>query len=259
VQINPGVLLIHVHEGTQQLEGITEYAALGNTGPLVSKLCFGTMTFGDGRGFFKVIGAVSQAGADELVTTSIDGGINFFDTEDDYTEGQSEKILGQSLKNLNMARKDVVIARKVYSRVGPGRNDIVASRGHIMDGVEASLRRLQADHIDLYQIHANDCVTPVEETIRALDTQVHQGKVRYIGCSDWQTWKIAKALGISEFRNLARFDTLQAYYSIAGRDLEREIVPLLESEKVGLLVWSPLAGGLPTDIKDIKQEMLMRL
>jgi aryl-alcohol dehydrogenase-like predicted oxidoreductase len=180
----------------------------------------------------------------EPAGTSVDDGINFFDTADNYTEGESEKILGQSLKNLNIARKDVVIATKVYSRVGPGRNDIGASRGHIMDGVEASLRRLQTDHIDLYQIHGNDSVTPLEETIRALDTLVRQGKVRYIGCSNWQAWKIAKALGISELRNLARFDTLQAYYSIASRDLEREIVPLLESEKVGLLVWSPLAGGL---------------
>ncbi|HUD54070.1 MAG TPA: aldo/keto reductase [Terracidiphilus sp.] len=221
-----------------------EYATLGNTGLLVSRLCFGTMTFGDGRGLFKAISSVDQAGADDLVKTSIDGGINFFDTADNYTEGESEKILGQSLKNLNIARKDVVIATKVYSRIGPGRNDIGASRGHIMDGVEASLRRLQTDHIDLYQIHGNDSVTPVEETLRALDTLVQQGKVRYIGCSNWQAWKIAKALGISEFRNLARFDTLQAYYSIAGRDLEREIVPMLEAQKVGLLVWSPLAGGL---------------
>jgi aryl-alcohol dehydrogenase-like predicted oxidoreductase len=187
---------------------------------------------------------VGQAGADELVKTCIDGGINFFDTADVYTEGESEKILGQSLKNLGIARKDVVIATKVYGRVGPGRNDVGASRGHIMDGVEASLRRLQTDHIDLYQIHGSDSVTPVEETIRALETLVQQGKVRYIGCSNWQAWKIAKALGISEFKNLARLDTLQAYYSIAGRDLEREIIPLLESEKVGLLVWSPLAGGL---------------
>src|SRR3979409_704281 len=225
-------------------ENAMEYATLGNTGLLVSKLCFGTMTFGDGRGLFKAISTVDQAGADDLVKTSIDGGINFFDTADNYTEGESEKILGRSLKNLSIARKDVVIATKVYSRVGPGRNDIGASRGHIMDGVEASLRRLQTDHIDLYQIHGNDSVTPVEETIRALDTLVQQGKVRYIGCSNWQAWKIAKALAISEFKNLARFDTLQAYYSIAGRDLEREIVPLLESEKVGLLVWSPLAGGL---------------
>ncbi len=221
-----------------------EFTTLGNTGLLVSKLCFGTMTFGDGRGLFKAIGAQGQAEADALVKTSIQSGINFFDTADVYTEGESEKILGQSLKNLNVARKDVVIATKVYGRVGPGRNDIGASRGHIMDGVEASLRRLQTDHIDLYQIHANDSVTPIEETLRALDTLVHHGKVRYIGCSNWQAWKIAKALAISEFRSLARFDTVQAYYSIAGRDLEREIVPLMESEKVGLLVWSPLAGGL---------------
>jgi aryl-alcohol dehydrogenase-like predicted oxidoreductase len=221
-----------------------KYATLGNTGLLVSKLCFGTMTFGDGRGIFKAIGAVGQVGADELVKTSIESGINFFDTADVYTEGESEKILGQSLKNLNIARHQVVIATKVYGRVGPGRNDVGASRGHIMDGVEASLRRLQTDHIDLYQIHGNDSVTPVEETLRAMDTLVQQGKVRYIGCSNWQAWKIAKALGICEFKNLARFDTLQAYYSIAGRDLEREIIPLLESERVGLLVWSPLAGGL---------------
>ena len=221
-----------------------EYATLGNTGLLVSKLCFGTMTFGDGRGLFKALSGVDQAGADELVRTAIDGGINFFDTADNYTEGESEKILGQSLKNINVARQQVVIATKVYSRVGPGRNDVGASRGHIMDGVDASLRRLQTDHIDLYQIHANDSVTPLEETLRALDTLVQQGKVRYIGCSNWQAWKIAKALGISEFKGLTRFETLQAYYSIAGRDLEREIVHLLESEKVGLLVWSPLAGGL---------------
>jgi aryl-alcohol dehydrogenase-like predicted oxidoreductase len=221
-----------------------EYKTLGNTGLLVSKICFGTMTFGDGRGMFKVIGAQGQAEADSLIRKSLDAGINFFDTADVYTEGESEKILGQSLKNLKIARKDVVIATKIYGRVGPGRNDVGASRGHIMDGVEASLLRLQTDHIDLYQIHANDSVTPAEETLRALDTLVQQGKVRYIGCSNWQAWKIAKALGLSEFKNLARFETLQAYYSIAGRDLEREIVPLLEAEKVGLLVWSPLAGGL---------------
>jgi len=221
-----------------------EYSTLGNTGLLVSRLCFGTMTFGDGRGLFKALSGVDQTGADELVKMALDGGINFFDTADNYTEGESERILGQSLKNLNVARQHVVIATKVYSRVGLGRNDVGASRGHIMDGVDASLRRLQTDHIDLYQIHANDAVTPLEETLRALDTLVQQGKVRYIGCSNWQAWKIAKALGIAEFKDLTRFDTLQAYYSIAGRDLEREIVPLLESEKVGLLVWSPLAGGL---------------
>ena len=220
-----------------------QYKPLGNTGLLVSTLCFGTMTFG-GDGFWKVIGNTAQSEADQLIKTCIDSGINFFDTADVYSEGQSETILGQSLKNLAIARKDVVIATKVFGRTGPGRNDVGASRGHIMDGVEASLRRLQTDHIDLYQIHADDSVTPIEETLRALDDLVTQGKVRYIGCSNWQAWKLAKALCISQFKDLARFDTLQAYYSIAGRDLERELVPLLESEKVGLLVWSPLAGGL---------------
>ena len=231
-----------------------KYKTLGDSGLLVSTLCLGTMTFNGGEGFWKAIGTVDQAGADEIIKASTEAGmrckifrgarINFFDTADVYSEGESEKTLGQSLKNLNIARKDVVLATKVYGRVGPGRNDVGASRGHIMDAVEASLRRLQTDHIDLYQIHANDSITPVEETLRALDTLVTHGKVRYIGCSNWQAWKIAKALGISEFKNLARFDTLQAYYSIAGRDLERELVPFLESEKTGLLVWSPLAGGL---------------
>jgi aryl-alcohol dehydrogenase-like predicted oxidoreductase len=202
------------------------------------------MTFHGGKDMFRLIGTVDQAGADELIKASLTAGINFFDTADVYSEGESEKILGQSLKNLQIARKDVVVATKVFGRVGPGRNDVGASRGHIMDAVDASLRRLQTDYIDLYQIHGNDAVTPIEETLRALDTLVSQGKVRYIGCSNWQAWKIAKALGISTFKNLARFDTLQAYYSIAGRDLEREIVPLLEAEKTGLLVWSPLAGGL---------------
>jgi aryl-alcohol dehydrogenase-like predicted oxidoreductase len=221
-----------------------EYKTLGNTGLLVSTLCLGTMTFHGGEGFWKKVGTVDQAGADDLIKASIAAGINFFDTADVYSEGESEKILGQSLRNLKIARKDVVIATKVYGRTGPGRNDVGASRGHIMDGVEASLKRLQTDHIDLYQIHGNDTVTPVEETLRALDALVQQGKVRYIGVSNWESWKIAKALGISEFKNLARFDTLQAYYSIAGRDLERDIVPMLEAEKTGLLVWSPLAGGL---------------
>jgi aryl-alcohol dehydrogenase-like predicted oxidoreductase len=220
-----------------------QYKTLGDTGLLVSTLCFGTMTF-SGAGFWKAIGAVDQAGADELIEACLDAGINFFDTADVYSEGQSETMLGQSFKDLQIARKDVVIASKVFGRVGPGRNDVGASRGHIMDAVEGSLRRLQTDYIDLYQIHGNDSVTPVEETLRALDTLVTQGKVRYIGCSNWQAWKIAKALGLSQHKNLARFDTLQAYYSIAGRDIEREIVPLLEAEKTGLLVWSPLAGGL---------------
>jgi aryl-alcohol dehydrogenase-like predicted oxidoreductase len=220
-----------------------EYKTLGNTGLLVSKLCLGTMTFG-GEGGFSIVGTLDQTGADELVKGALEAGVNFFDTADVYSNGESEKILGRSLKNLGVERKDVVTATKVYHRMGPGRNDVGASRGHIMDAVEASLKRLQTDYIDLYQVHGNDSVTPVEETLRALDGLVMQGKVRYVGVSNWQAWKIARALGVSERKDLARFDSLQAYYSIAGRDLEREIVPLLESEKVGLLVWSPLAGGL---------------
>jgi len=221
-----------------------QYKTLGDTGLLVSTICFGTMTFHGGSGMFRMIGSVDQSGADELIKSCIEAGINFYDTADVYSEGESEKTLAASLRNLNIARKDVVIATKVFGRVGPGRNDVGASRGHIMDAVDASLKRLQTDYIDLYQIHGTDVVTPLEETLRALDTLVSSGKVRYIGVSNWHAWRIAKALGISEAKNLARIDTLQAYYSIAGRDLEREIVPLLESEKTGLLVWSPLAGGL---------------
>lgn len=220
------------------------YKTLGNTGLLVSGLCLGTMTFGSGEGVYDAIGRVDQSQADDLIRLALEGGINFFDTADVYQEGQSEETLGQSFRNLGVPRKDVVIASKAYMRVGPGRNDMGASRGHILDAVEASLKRLQTDHIDLYQIHGNDPITPIEETLRALDTLVNQGKVRYIGVSNWQAWKTAKALGLSEAKDLARFETVQAYYSLAGRDIEREIIPLLESEKTGLLVWSPLAGGL---------------
>jgi aryl-alcohol dehydrogenase-like predicted oxidoreductase len=220
-----------------------EYRTLGNTGLLVSRLCLGTMTF-SGEGFYQVIGAVDQKGADELVKESFDAGINFFDTADVYSDGHSESTLGQSFKNLGLERKDYVLATKVFSRTGKGYNDVGASRKHIMDGIDASLKRLQTDYIDLYQIHANDSVTPIEETLHALDTLVTQGKVRYVGVSNWAAWKIATALGVSKYEKLARFETLQAYYSVAGRDLERELGPLLEAEKVELLVWSPQAGGL---------------
>lgn len=223
-----------------------KYNTLGHTGLLVSELCLGTMTFASGEGMWKPIAGVDQKLADDLVRQSLDAGINFIDTADVYTHGESEKTLAQALANLGIARKDVVIATKAYGRTGPGRNDIGASRGHLMHAVEASLKRLNTDYIDLYQIHAADLTTPIEETLRALNTLVEHGKVRYIGCSNWHAWQIMKALGISELKNLAKFDTLQAYYSIAGRDLEREIVPLLEDQKLGLLVWSPLAGGLLT-------------
>jgi len=219
------------------------YNQLGNTGLFVSEICLGTMTFG-GEGFWQVVGNLDQKAVTGIVSRSLEAGVNFIDTADVYSDGRSETLLGQSLKDIGVKRSDVVIATKCYGRVGKGANDLGASRGHIMDAVERSLERLQTDHIDLYQIHAQDSVTSVEETVRALDDLVSRGLLRYVGCSNWAAWKIMKALGIAERRDAARFETLQAYYSIAGRDLERDIVPLLEDQKVGLLVWSPLAGGL---------------
>ena len=219
------------------------YNLLGNTGLFVSELCLGTMTFG-GEGYFKVVGQVQQEEADTIVKAAIDGGINFIDTANVYSNGLSEQITGQALRNLGIARSDVVLATKVLGPMGEGINARGASRGHIMDQADASLKRLGVDHIDLYQIHGWDPVTPIEETLRALDDLVRSGRVRYVGVSNWAAWQIAKALGISAKDRLARFETVQAHYTIAGRDLEREIVPMMQSEKLGLMVWSPLAGGL---------------
>jgi aryl-alcohol dehydrogenase-like predicted oxidoreductase len=216
----------------------------GNTGLFVSELCLGTMTFGEG-GIWSNIGGLQQADADKLVGRALDAGINFIDTADVYADGTSEIMTGQALKNLKVPRENVVIATKIHGETGTkGINSRGASRYHIIDGVKASLKRLQLDHIDLYQLHGFDQATPMEEALRALDTLVRHGHVRYIGVSNWAAWQIAKALGISERLGLARFESLQAYYTIAGRDLEREIVPMLTSENVGLMVWSPLAGGL---------------
>jgi aryl-alcohol dehydrogenase-like predicted oxidoreductase len=216
---------------------------LGRTGLFVSELCLGTMTFGSAGGFWSQIGSLAGDDAERLVGRAIDAGINFIDTADVYADGTSEQITGQALRNLKVARDNVVVATKVYGATGPGPNASGASRLHIMEGVKASLKRLQLDHIDLYQIHGFDPATPIEETVRALDTLVQHGHVRYVGVSNWAAWQIVKALGIAERLGLARFDSLQAYYTLAGRDLEREIVPMLRSEGVGLLVWSPLAGG----------------
>ena len=218
------------------------YKTLGNTGLVVSEICLGTMTFG-GKGYWTAIGTLDQSIADRLVARSLDVGVNFIDTADVYSEGLSEEITGQAMKNSGRARSDIVLATKVYGSVGPGRNDIGTSRGHIMDGVKASLKRLGTDYIDLYQIHGTDPVTPLEETVRAMEDLVRQGHIRYWGVSNWQAWRIAKARGIADARGFDKPVTLQAYYTIAGRDLEREIAPLLEEEKMGLMVWSPLAGG----------------
>jgi len=217
---------------------------LGRTGLFVSELCLGTMTFGGSDGIWGKIGNLGQAEAERLLGQALDAGINFIDTADVYAGGVSEQITGQALRNLKVARESVVVATKVFGDTGPGPNGRGASRGHIMDGVKASLKRLQLDHIDLYQIHGFDVATPIEETVRALDQLVRHGHVRYVGVSNWAAWQIVKALGIAERLGLARFDSLQAYYTLAGRDLEREIVPMLRSEGLGLMVWSPLAGGL---------------
>ncbi|MBO9513369.1 MAG: aldo/keto reductase [Variovorax sp.] len=220
------------------------YLPLGRTGLFVSELCLGTMTFGGGEGIWAQIGDLQQADAERLVGSALDAGINFIDTADTYSGGLAEQITGQALKNLKVPRENVIVATKVFSEMGPGPNARGASRGHIMDGVKASLRRLQLDHIDLYQIHGFDPATPIEETVRALDQLVRQGHVRYVGVSNWAAWQIVKALGVAERLGLSRFESLQAYYTIAGRDLERELVPMLASEGLGLMVWSPLAGGL---------------
>jgi aryl-alcohol dehydrogenase-like predicted oxidoreductase len=217
---------------------------LGRTGLFVSELCLGTMTFGGTDDIGRQIGDLQQADAERLVGQAIDAGINFIDTADIYAGGVSEQITGRALKNLKVPRENVVVATKVFGETAPGPNSRGASRGHILDGVKASLKRLQLDHIDLYQIHAFDPATPIEETVRALDRLVRHGHVRYVGVSNWAAWQIAKALGIAERLHLARFESLQAYYTVAGRDLERELIPMLESEGVGLMVWSPLAGGL---------------
>jgi aryl-alcohol dehydrogenase-like predicted oxidoreductase len=217
---------------------------LGRTGLFVSELCLGTMTFGGSDGIWGKIGDLQQVDAERLVGTALDAGINFIDTADVYSGGVSEQITGQALKNLKVARDSVVVATKVFGETGPGPNMRGASRSHILDGVKASLKRLQLDHIDLYQIHGFDPATPIEETVRALDQLVRHGHVRYVGVSNWAAWQIVKALGIAERHGLARFESLQAYYTVAGRDLERELVPMLKSEGVGLMVWSPLAGGL---------------
>ena len=217
---------------------------LGRTGLFVSELCLGTMTFGGSTGIWGQIGDLQQADAERLVGQAIDAGINFIDTADVYAGGLSEQITGQALKNLKVPRDNVVVATKVFGDTSPGPNNRGASRSHIISGVKASLQRLQLDHIDLYQIHGFDVATPIEETVRALDTLVQHGHVRHVGVSNWAAWQIVKALGISERLGLARFESLQAHYTVAGRDLERELIPMLTSECLGLMVWSPLAGGL---------------
>lgn len=216
-----------------------KYRQFSDTGVFVSELCFGAMTFG-GKGIWEVVGTTGQEEANALVGHALDAGINFFDTANVYSNGEAEQILGKALGN---RRKDIILATKVRSRMGQGPNEVGLSRVHIMQQVEASLHRLGTDYIDLYQIHSFDPLTALEDTLRTLDDLVRTGKVRYIGCSNLAAWQIMKSLGISQQHSLEPFKSVQSLYSIATREIEREIVPLVQDQNLALLVWSPLAGG----------------
>ncbi|MBO9498821.1 MAG: aldo/keto reductase [Novosphingobium sp.] len=219
------------------------YNRLGNSGLVVSELCLGAMTFGNKPSrFFQH--ELDQEGSTALVKQAIDGGINFIDTANVYTQGQSEEFVGGALRSLGIARQEIVIATKGMGPMGTGPNDAGTGAKHLLHHVDGSLARLGLDHVDLYQIHGWDPNTPIEETLRALEDIVRSGRARYVGVSNWAAWQIVKALGIAERRGWDRFVSLQAYYTAAARDLERELVPMLESEGLGLMVWSPLAGGL---------------
>ena len=220
------------------------YNLLGNTGLYVSELCLGAMTFGGTAGMWQTIGELGQEEALALVGRALDAGVNFIDTADVYAEGRSEQLVGGALASLGRPREQVVIATKVRGRVGPGVNQVGLSRAHILSSIEGSLRRLGLDYVDLYQIHGFDPVTPIEETIRALDDVVRSGKARYVGFSNLPAWLASHAVTYAEQNELARFQSAQVYYSIAGRDIEREIAPLCQARGLAILPWSPLAGGL---------------
>jgi aryl-alcohol dehydrogenase-like predicted oxidoreductase len=224
-------------------ESHMRYRLLGRTGLYVSEICLGTMTYG-GKGRWEVVGKLGVAEAQAQIKAAFDAGVNFIDTADVYSEGESETIVGAALGKLGLPREDLVIATKVRVRMGPQPNRVGLTRVHIMNEIHASLKRLALDHVDLYQIHGVDQVTPLDETLRALEDLVRSGKVRYIGLSNHAAWQIMKGLGISERHGWNRFESIQAYYSIAGRELEREIIPVALDQGLGILVWSPLAGGL---------------
>ena len=221
------------------------YRKFGRTGLYVSELCLGTMTFG-GKGFWEFIGRQTPAEAESLLGTALDAGVNLIDTADAYSEGVSEEYVGAALAALKRPREQYILATKVFFRMGPGANQVGLSRGHLFDSVDASLRRLKLDYIDLYQIHGLDLDTPIEETVRALGDIVHSGKVRYVGFCNLPAWQAMKGLAFADQHGMARFQSAQMYYSLASRDIEREIVPLAEDQGLAILPWSPLSGGLLT-------------
>ena len=222
-----------------------KYRILGSTGLKVSMLCLGTMNYG-GKGFFGYMGNLDQNEVDEQINTVIEAGVNFIDTANIYSEGLSEEMIGKAIKNLALKRDDLVLATKVRGSMGKGENDRGLSRKHIIQEVEGSLKRLKTDYIDLYQIHTSDPLTPIEETIRTLDDLVRSGKIRYFGAANIAAWHLMKGLAFSNHNHLNTFSAVQANYTLDTRDIEREIIPLIADQKLGLLVWSPLSGGLLT-------------
>ncbi|BAU53970.1 aldo/keto reductase [Mucilaginibacter gotjawali] len=219
-----------------------KYNFLGNTGLVVSELCFGTMTFG-GKGYWEAIGKVQQSDVNDLMKVVVDSGINFIDTANVYSYGESEKLLGQSIKHLGTNRHDLVIATKVRGRMSEGLNNVGLSRYHIFQSVDESLQRLQMDHVDVLYVHGVDPKTPVEEIMRALNDIVLTGKVRYVAVCNWPAWMVMKAQGIAEKNGWNKFVGMQYFYSLAGRDIEREILPLAADQNLAVMPWSPLAGG----------------
>ena len=215
-----------------------KYRRMGKTGLKVSEICLGTMIYGD---------QIKEATSLKIIRKALDSGVNFFDTADAYIKGKSEEIVGKALKG---HRDSVVLATKVANRMGPAPNDVGLSRKHIMKAIEDSLRRLKTDYIDLYYAHLPDYETPIEESLQALDDLVHQGKVRYIACSNFRAWQLCKALWVSDIQNLARFDCIQPPYNLITRDIEYELLPLCAGEGVGVCVYNPLAGGLLTGKHD---------
>lgn len=222
------------------------YKLLGRTGLFVSEFCLGTMTFGQAGGRYAAASGVGQDDVNTILQKAVEAGVNFIDMANVYANGQSEEMVGCALKTLGIGRKDLVLATKFEHATGVGVNDSGGSRVHVMNAVKASLKRIGTDYIDLYQMHGFDPATPVEETLRALDDLVRQGHVRYIGVSNWAAWQVSQALEVADRLQLSRFQSYQSYYSLVGRDAEREIVPMLQAEGLGMLVYSPLAGGYLT-------------
>jgi aryl-alcohol dehydrogenase-like predicted oxidoreductase len=229
------------------------YRPFGKTGLYVSEMCLGTMTFG-GKGFWEAIGKLTASESEALIGTTLDAGVNFIDTADVYSEGESEKQVGAALAALGRPRDQVIIATKVRGRTGPGPNQAGLSRKHILDAIDASLSRLRMDFVDLYQIHGFDSETPIEETVRALGDVVRSGKARYVGYCNLTAWQAMKALAYADAHDLPRFVSAQMYYSIAGRDIEREVVPLAKDQGLAVLPWSPLAGGLLSGKFDMEKK-----